>query len=170
MVQALPSLQSWSAALASARPQQNGCVERTQRPFSQRSFEHALVSAQSASMLQQSVIFRFSHWPVAMLHRSAVQALSSTHWLSDTQQPGLRACWQTLEVQVSVVQPSLSSHSAEPPSLLPESPASAPAVPPLQQPEIGAKPQLLLTHAGRVQGSVSSGQVASEVQQAATGA
>jgi hypothetical protein len=61
VVQALPSLQSWSAALASATPQQNGCVERTQRPFSQRSFEHMLASAQSASMLQQSVIFRFSH-------------------------------------------------------------------------------------------------------------
>jgi hypothetical protein len=40
----------------------------------------------------------------------------------------------------------------------------------MQQPAIGAKPQLLLTHAGRVQGLVSSGHVASDVQQAATGA
>jgi hypothetical protein len=61
VVQELPSLQSWSAALASATPQQNGCVVRTQRPLSQRSFEHELVSAQSASTVQHSVILRFSH-------------------------------------------------------------------------------------------------------------
>ena len=63
-------------------------------------------------------------------------------------------CWQTLDTHVSVVHASASSHCE---ALV-------------QHPEIGASPQALLVQAGRVQGSVSSGHWASEMQQLALAA